>query len=259
MTTFRARSLFDTVWDGPPLAVPEFSDIDYRGLVECAGDVLYAVDLQGRMVFMNAASARVLGATREEMRERLGRPFVELLTPETAATAVRHFRLALEGNEVTPFFEVDLYRKDGSIVNMEIRAANLYRDGKHVGRQGIARDISELKGLREKVEKQSQRIAFLEERDKTVRALYESFAQVSLSGEHKQRQQRAEALRLGLDDIDLQILQELVTGASNAAIAGAVHLSPHTVKDRIARLRAALGATGRAGLVAEAFRRALVR
>src|SRR3954454_2668280 len=117
---------------------------DYRELLERVGDMIYTLDLDGRFTYVNSAGRAMLGYEPEEL---IGSHFRDLLDPASAHVATEHFQRGVAGTEGTPFFEVRVARKDGSLIDVEVRAGSLYRDGELVGRQGVARDISTLKGL----------------------------------------------------------------------------------------------------------------
>ena len=61
-----------------------------------------------------------------------------------------------------------------------------------------------------------------------------------------------------LSDTDLAILRHLASGMTDKQIAGQVHLSPHTVKDHLEKIRALLDVGSRTEIVATALRRGLV-
>ena len=61
-----------------------------------------------------------------------------------------------------------------------------------------------------------------------------------------------------LSDTDLAILRYLSEGLTDKQIAGRVHLSPHTVKDHLEKIRALLDVGSRTEIVATALRRGLV-
>ncbi|MFD4637072.1 response regulator transcription factor [Lentzea sp. NPDC058436] len=61
-----------------------------------------------------------------------------------------------------------------------------------------------------------------------------------------------------ISDVDQNVLRMLAGGHSLRSIARSVTLSPHTVKRRIASLRAELGAADRAHLVSTAIRNGLI-
>ncbi len=246
----------------PPVSAP-----DYRALVEAAGDIIYTLDLQGRFTFLNQAMMRVLGYSMEEV---LGHSFIEFLTPAGAQTALSHFRLGLAQNERTPFFEVEVRRKGGGTVHLEVRAGGLFDQGRMIGRQGIGRDISELKSLQAAVAEKSERVALLEERTRIAMQLYARIAELASSDaagparsdDTLQRVQeavlRVSADKLGLKATDLRVLELLSRGRSNREIAREVNRSPHTVKDQVAKIMQRLGARRRAEAVAAALGAGLI-
>lgn len=61
-----------------------------------------------------------------------------------------------------------------------------------------------------------------------------------------------------LSETDFTIMRCLSEGLTNKEIAGRVHLSPHTIKDHIEKICAALGVGTRTEIVAEALRRGLI-
>lgn len=61
-----------------------------------------------------------------------------------------------------------------------------------------------------------------------------------------------------LSETDLAIIRDLSVGLTNKEISARVHLSPHTVKDHIEKICAALGVRSRVEVVAEALRRGLI-
>jgi DNA-binding NarL/FixJ family response regulator len=72
------------------------------------------------------------------------------------------------------------------------------------------------------------------------------------------RAHAASAKKVSLAETDLAIIRYLSRGLSNKEIAPLVHLSPHTVKDRLEKIRAMLDARSRTGIIGEAFRRGLL-
>src|SRR5258705_12720744 len=111
------------------------SEPDYRELVERAGDMIYTLDLAGTFTYTNAAGLAILGYTAGEL---LGRHFRDVLTTTSAEIAVEHFQRGIQGTESTPFFEVQAGRKDGALLDVQIRAGHLYRCNDMVRRQRIA-------------------------------------------------------------------------------------------------------------------------
>lgn len=240
---------------------------DYEDLIEGLGDMVYTLDLKGRFTYINSAGLLLLGYRRQEI---IGRHFAEVLTPASARLAREHFERGVAGTEATPFFEVQLARSDGAVVDIEVRAGNLYRDERLVGRQGVARDIGALKQLQAEVVEKSGRLALLEDQARTAMDLYRRIADLTLNApadpEGTERAlrtvegslARVTAERLGLTGHDLEIVELLASGYSNPEIARRIHLSSHTVKDRVSKLMGIFQTRSRAGVVAQASRHGLI-
>ena len=240
---------------------------DYRELVERVGDMIYTLDLAGAFTFVNSAGLTVLGYEADEI---LGRHFRTVLTPHSATIAADHFAQGIAGTESTPFFEVQAIREDGIVIDLEIRAGNLYRDGTLIGRQGVARDISSLKALQAQVADKSERLELMQEQARVAMDLYRRIAELTLTGpadpQGTERALRsvesslalATAEKVGLDAQDIRVAELLAQGCSNREIGEQIHLSPSTVKDRVSKLMRALGARSRAEVVAVATRKGLI-
>jgi PAS domain S-box-containing protein len=240
---------------------------DYRELVERVGDMIYTLDLAGAFTFVNSAGLTVLGYEADEI---LGRHFRTVLTPHSATIAADHFVRGIAGTESTPFFEVQAIREDGIVIDLEIRAGNLYRDGTLIGRQGVARDISSLKALQAQVADKSERLELMQEQARVAMDLYRRIAELTLTGpadpQGTERALRsvesslalATAEKVGLDAQDIRVAELLAQGCSNREIGEQIHLSPSTVKDRVSKLMRALGARSRAEVVAVATRKGLI-
>jgi len=119
------------------------SERDYRQLFDNAADLIAVVDTKGNFIDLNKRFEEESGYSKEEM---LGRNIVTtgIMTGMTAAKAMKYLLDLLRGREI-PIFEVDGVRKDGGIVNYEIRAVPLRKDGRVVAVQAILRNISDRK------------------------------------------------------------------------------------------------------------------
>lgn len=238
---------------------------NFRELVEGLGDAVYTLDLEGRFTWGNEAGLDYLGYELEDFDKFLGTHFLELLTPASKEVAIDHFSRSLAGESISPFFEVQAYHRDGSILDFEIRASDLFHDGELIGRQGLVRNISAIKQLQEQVVHTSQRLALLEERERIMASLYSRFAALAsgaASGDQIRQLEAAlgmvTAQRQGLNDGDVAILELIAEGKTNREIAEAIHLSPHTVKDRVGRILKTMGVSTRVEAATMAIRTGLV-
>lgn len=115
------------------------SEERYQDLVESANDVILAVDLQGYFTEFNRAGEQLSGYTRDELRQMNMR---DVLTPESYKRAMSMIRQKLANNKPTRY-ELDLIKRDGNTVPLEVNTKLIFHDGQPVGVTAIARDITE--------------------------------------------------------------------------------------------------------------------
>jgi diguanylate cyclase (GGDEF)-like protein/PAS domain S-box-containing protein len=118
------------------------SEERYRTLFENAHDLVYTHDLEGRLTSINQAGERITGYSRDEL---LGQTIQTLVVPEHLQHGLAQTQKKLAGEVESTFYELDIRARDGSRVSMELSSRLIYRDGKPVGVQGIARDVTERK------------------------------------------------------------------------------------------------------------------
>jgi len=144
--------LFDTVGAQLGMAVENLrfygevkeSREKYWDLFEHSRDILFTMDRAGRLTAVNEAAERFAGRTK---RELIGTSMFDLLTDEGRALA-RHILTgdaAMEGR----IFAFEITRPNGEKAAVEVNGRVLYQDGKAVGFQAAARDVTEQKNLRE--------------------------------------------------------------------------------------------------------------
>ena len=91
------------------------------------------------MTSINAAGERLTGYTREEL---LKMNVMQLIAAEYRETARRMLESKLaRGGKTT--YELEIVNRAGQRIALEICSQVLLRDGKPIGVQGIARDMSE--------------------------------------------------------------------------------------------------------------------
>ncbi|MCS6937436.1 MAG: PAS domain S-box protein [Candidatus Bipolaricaulota bacterium] len=120
------------------------SEERYRDLVEHANDAIYTLDNYGRFTSFNRKAEEITGY---KLSEVLGHPYTILLRGRERTKARRAFIKNLRG-EVN-ITEITIQRKDGSRAVLELSSRPIWRDGRVVGVQGIARDVTERKNLEE--------------------------------------------------------------------------------------------------------------
>jgi PAS domain S-box-containing protein len=192
------------------------SEERYRELFENANDMVYTHDLEGRFTSVNRAAEQVTGYTREEA---YANNFATILVPEYLSVTREAILRKLRGEPSTTY-EVEIITKDGRRVPLEISTRLIHKDGKPVGVQGIARDISERKRIERLLVQQAEREKELHQRQsefvatashelRTPLHSIRGFARLLLDG----RVDKPETLREFLTIIDDQ--SELLTALVN--------------------------------------------
>jgi PAS domain S-box-containing protein len=144
-------------------AALQVSEERYRELFENANDIVFTVDLEGNFTSLNPAGERLSGYDRSEA---LSMNFTTVVAPEHLAVARRAREAKTSGEADTTTYELDLLTKDGRRIPLEVNTRMIYQQGRPVGVQGIARDITErkqaeeaLRGLNARLEEETRRIA----------------------------------------------------------------------------------------------------
>ena len=115
------------------------SEEQYRRLVNVAPDLI-AVHSEGRVVFINAAGVRMLGA--RSAQELIGRPMLDFVHPDSRATVVERVRTMTERGRPVPLVTERFLRLDGTPIDVEVAATPLlYGDRPSI--QVVVRDIGE--------------------------------------------------------------------------------------------------------------------
>ncbi len=110
----------------------------YRRLVEHSPDGIL-VSQQGRIVFLNVAAARLLGAPAPE--PLLNEPTVDLFHPESREQVREHLTALLAG-QAEPRLEVRIVRPDGAAADLEATSVLIEEGGGHAV-QMILRDVTD--------------------------------------------------------------------------------------------------------------------
>ena len=124
-------------------AVARLLECRFDDLLENSTDILFTVDLEGRVTSLNKAAEQVMGWPRSEA---LQKNIKHLVAPEHAGLCSRMMERILR-EESLPHFEVAMLRNDGRRVFLEASVRVIRADGRQEGIQGIARDVTERRNL----------------------------------------------------------------------------------------------------------------
>ena len=111
----------------------------YRLLVTKANDIIYRTDVMGHFTFLNPVAMRILKYSEHDL---LGRRFVELIHPDHREAAERFYGLQFVRRRPSTYYEFPALAQDGTEVWIGQNVQVLQEDGKVVGFQAVARDIT---------------------------------------------------------------------------------------------------------------------
>ena len=120
----------------------------YRELFENASDLIFTIDLDGNFRSVNRAGERMSGFSRDELLTMNVR---EVVPHEQLEKSRGMLDRKLSGEQSTTVYPMQMMTKDGRTVSVEISARLIYENGKPIGIQGMARDITERRRLEEQL------------------------------------------------------------------------------------------------------------
>ena len=133
----------------------EISRQAYKGLVENAGDVIYNLDRNGCFTYVNPAGEKILGIPAQTL---LGKHFSEVLHPDNREEIVRLHHLTLRAKKELINLEFPVTSLDGRTTWLG-QKLNVHYDeaGKLEHITGVARDITEIRNIQERIRKSEEK------------------------------------------------------------------------------------------------------
>jgi hypothetical protein len=116
----------------------------YRQLTEQATDIIYNCDLEGRFTFVNPTAVRLMKYGESEL---LGRHFLSLIRDDYKERVAEFYTRQRNQSIRSTYFEFPAIAKDGSEVWVGQNVQIVEEQGKPVGVQAIARDITQRRAL----------------------------------------------------------------------------------------------------------------
>ena len=111
----------------------------YQSLVENIEEGLFTLDKRGKILYVNPeVSEKITGYTSDEL---LGLHFSKLFSAEALSTAMSKFREILKGEKIREL-ELDLTKKDGTVITVSSIVTPIFEDGKLTKVYGVFSDIS---------------------------------------------------------------------------------------------------------------------
>ena len=118
------------------------SEEKYRALVENIHDVIYTLDVDGRLTYVSPVIEQVSHYTVAEL---LGKPFAEFVHPEDLPDVMASYQRTLAG-QYEPY-EFRVLDKDGTVRHVCTSSRRHFVDGQPAGLNAIMTDITERKTM----------------------------------------------------------------------------------------------------------------
>ena len=126
------------------------SEQKFRNLVESAHDLIFKIDVHGRIVYVNPIVSSVVGYTPDEIYAA-GSSCVRFVHPDDRPHVTERFREMLDGR-VFSALEFRVLTKDGAEVRwLSLANCPLVENDRIVGVQAIARDVTDRRQLQDRV------------------------------------------------------------------------------------------------------------
>lgn len=159
--SFKGSETTNTMANEPSYEAPGSKALDdtllpyfMAALIESAEDAIISKTLDGIITSWNRGAQRVFGYTAEEM---IGQPILSLIPPDLHSEEQGIIQRVQSGEHVEPY-ETHRRRKDGTLIDISLTVSPIKTaDGKIVGASMIARDITDIKRTKQRLEASEER------------------------------------------------------------------------------------------------------
>lgn len=194
----------------------ERSQKAYKGLVESASDVIYNLDEKGRFTYVNPAGEKILGIPVQTL---LGKHFSEFLRSDKREEIIRLNELTIRAKKEQTYLEFPVTSLAGRTTWLGQKLNVQYdREGRLVHITGVARDITEIRNIQERIRKSEEKYRGLIENmelgllevdtdDKIVRA-YDGFCQMMGYDQRELIGKNPKSLFLDQEDVNFMEQQD---------------------------------------------------
>ncbi len=114
------------------------SEDRYKSLLSNIPDIIFTIDLEGIITFVNQRAQEVLGYESAEMGNR---NILNFIPQEDRQRAMEKMQKGMSGEKIT-HFQTPMIKKSGEVVFFDCSFSRVYRDGALIGAQGTAVDIT---------------------------------------------------------------------------------------------------------------------
>nr|MCU0563634.1 PAS domain S-box protein [Desulfobacterales bacterium] len=122
----------------------------YRELAESLPQVIFEIDTQGNLIYLNQKGYELFGYTPEDLAD--GFNVLDAFVPEDRERVARNIALSLQGQR-SGKSEYTVTRKDGTTIPVEVHAERVLRDETAVGIRGVLLDLTPARRAQEERER----------------------------------------------------------------------------------------------------------
>ena len=199
------------------------SEEQHRDLVEKVSDVIYAVDADGLITYLNPAVESLVGRPAEQL---VGQPFAQFVHPEDLGRLQDNVRTLLSGGFPGPD-EYQVLNALGETRWIRVNSQPVVDGGRVTGLQGVLTDVTERRRTAARLEQAAARA----ERDRLAQDLHDSVSQTLYSAG-----MIADATPLlleqdpALGQQNLELLTTMIRGASAEMRSLLMELRPEALR-----------------------------
>ena len=117
------------------------SEYKYKSLIENIPDIIFTIDLEGKITFVSKRAKEILGY---EDAETINKYLFNFIPEEDRQEAVENLQKGMKGEKIK-HIQTPVIAKSGEKVFFDCSFTRIYKDGAVVGAQGTAADITERK------------------------------------------------------------------------------------------------------------------
>jgi diguanylate cyclase (GGDEF)-like protein/PAS domain S-box-containing protein/putative nucleotidyltransferase with HDIG domain len=132
------------------------SEEKFRSLVENASEIIFSLDIEGRITYISPSIEASIGYKPAEI---IGKYFKELVVPEDLKYIASRFRSTLGGKHGHAEFRVRA--KSGDVRIIQTSSSMIKQNGKVIGLTGVGADITERNKAEEEIRRHVKRIEAL--------------------------------------------------------------------------------------------------
>ena len=141
------------------------SEEKYRTMIENSNDLIWTLDKEGNFTYFNKKAEEVSGY---KLTEWLGKSFAPLIPQDDLHRIKEIFIETINGNP--KHYDVDIYRKDGTLFSLSVNTAPIFKSDKIIGTVSFGHDITARKQTEEAIHLQLKRLGVLRSIDRAITA-----------------------------------------------------------------------------------------